>query len=117
MNSLINLYDNSLIYYPNIFFPLFLLFSILGIILLVIVSLLLVREFTKIYKEIRINLSKIKIKKRKGIKISTSKLTIKVFYLIKFAWNFIVKINNMLRHLKLKMEKIIMKIKKDVLVD
>lgn len=117
MKFLIDSYDNALIYYPNIFFPLFLLFSILGIILLVRVSLLLVREFTKISKEIKINLSKIKIKKRKGIKISTSKLTKTIFRLGIGVYGFIIKINSVFKDFKYWIEKIIMKIKKEVLID
>lgn len=117
MNFLIDLYDNFLIYYPNIFFPLLFLLSILGIILLVKLTVFLSKESKRIVKEIKISLSKMKIKKRKGIKISTSKLAKNIFYVIKLVWNFIAKMSNKLKNIKLKVDKTLMKIKKEVLID
>lgn len=117
MRLLIDLYDNSLIYYPNIFLPLLFLLSILGIILLIGLIVLLNKESKQIAIEIKINLSKIKIKKRERIKIPTAKLTTNIFYLVKFARNFIVKINNILKYFKLQTEKTITKIRKEVLID
>ncbi len=109
MNFLIELYDNSLIYYPNVFFPLLFLSGILGIILMIKGTIFLNRKFTKIVK-------KIKIKSRR-MKISTPKLTISIFYLVKFAWIFIAKVNNVLSYFELRIEKIIAKIKKEILID
>ncbi len=117
MNLLIDLYDNSLIYHPNIFFPVLFLLSILGLILLIAGAIFLNSEFKKIAKEIKVNLKKIKIQKRERIKIYTPKLTINIFYSIKFTWNFIVKIHKILRRFQLSVGKIIMKIKKEVLID
>lgn len=117
MNFLIDLYDNFLIYDPNIFFPLLFLLSILGIILLVKLTVFLSKESKGIVKEIKISLRKIKLKKRWRIKIPKSKLRINIFNLIKFVNDFVTEVNNILGHSRFKVEKIIMKIKKEIFID
>lgn len=117
MNFLIEIYDNSLIYYPNLFFPILFLLSILGIVLLVRLIIFLSKESKGIARGIKINLSKIKIKKRERVKFSTSKLTDNIFYAVKSTRNFIIKINNTLRNIRQKIEKIMMRIKREVLID
>lgn len=117
MNFLIDLYDNSLIYHPNIFFPLFLLFSVLGTILLIETSFFLIRESIKVAKEIRVTLSKIKIKKRIRIKISTPKFPKLSFHIGLDVWDFIIKAKNIFKSLNSQTEKIITKIKKEILID
>ncbi len=117
MELLISLYDNFLIYYPNIFFPLFLLFVILGVILLVKGAIFLNREFTKISKEVKINLRKIKITRKARINFSPSKFTKSVFYIVKAISNFYTKVNNSLKRCILQVEKIIVRIKKEIVID
>lgn len=117
MNFLIEIYDNFLIYYPNIFFPFLFLLSILGTILLFRLIIFLNKESRRIARGIRINLGKVKIKKIERVEITTPKLTINFFHLVKFVWILIIKISNTLGYLKLIIGKIVAKIKKEVLID
>jgi hypothetical protein len=101
-DSLIFLYDNLLIYYPNVFLPLLFLLGILMSILLIKGTVFLVWAFAKITKKVTMNLGKIKSirqERRKSI------------------WNFFIKINNAFKCLRFQVEKIIIKIKKEVLID
>lgn len=117
MNFLIEIYDNFLIYYPNIFFPFLFLLSIVGIFLLFRLIIFLNKKSRRIAREIKINLSKIIVKKRVRIKIVSSKFTISIFYPVKVICNSIAKISNIFEHLKLRIKKIIARIKKEVLID
>jgi len=91
--------------------------SILGLILLVRGVVFLNMEFTKIIKEVKINLRKRKIVRKAGVKFPPSKFTRNVIYIVKSIWGILIRIRSVLKCLKLQIGKIIIKIKKEVLID
>lgn len=98
MNLLINFYDNFLIYYPNIFFPvLFLIVVLIVIFVIKIIKILFsnVKDFGKI------NLQKVKITN---------------FPLILLAI-FFNKLNKMLNNLEVRIETLFKKISKEIFIE
>lgn len=117
MNEIINLYDNFLIYYPNIFFPLLFLLNILGLFLLVKGIIFIKKKFIKTTKEIIFYFSRIKIKKKARIELPSANFAKNGIYILNNALSFYIKINKLFRYSISQIEKIIAKIKKEVLID
>lgn len=116
MSLLIYLYDNSLIYYPNVFFPLLFLLSILGIILVSIGIIILGKQIRRVIKEIKSNLrQKKRIKKEKKTSFIQAVLFLIIFFVHMIKVIFI-KINTMLEYIEFKVEKIVKKIGKEILI-
>ena len=86
---LIDLYDNVLIYNPNIFFPVIISVGILILILIINLAFLLGKKITIVPKEINNNLRKIKrikLQKVYRIRLSPTKLMINIIKsIIKFT--------------------------------
>ena len=134
MQFLISFYDNSLIYYPNVFLAVLFFISILGIILVSIAIIALWKKIRKIIGEIKSNLEqikRIKIKERKGIslvpmarvffeknKISFAHiirlLTISFVQMVRV---FFIRINKALGYIESQIEIVIKKIGKEILIE
>lgn len=133
MEFLISFYDNALIYYPNAFFPVLFLISILGIILISIGIIFVWKKIRKIIEEIKSNLKKIKrIKREERNRISFAQI-IRVFFerkktslvsilgfliiffsrIIKIAF---IRTNAALEYIESQTEKIIKKIGEEILI-
>ena len=113
MELLISFYDNSLIYYPNIFFPALFLLCVLGVVFLIKRVIYINKEFRKIVKEIKSNLSKVGTNNRS--KFLTRSVNIS-FY-IKFIGNLFIGINKLLKYFLLKIESVLKRIGKEILID
>lgn len=133
MEFLISFYDNSLIYYPNIFFAVLFFISILGIVLVGIGLIVLGKKIIRVIEEIKSNLKQLrKIKREEGKKTSFV-LMIKAFFqrkrvsLVYIAGALTVffarmvqvafiRINKALGHIELQTERIIKKIGKEIFI-
>lgn len=124
MEQLISSYDHTLIYYPNLFFPIFFLFCCIAIFFIIkaIIRLnsyliLLLGEISNAVKRIRIkkNLKLTKIQIRK----SPSRKYLVVFsnYAFIYLQIFVKTTNNIVRLFSRKTNSIIEKIKKEVLIN
>lgn len=109
MNELISLYNNSLIYFPNIFFPLLLISTIIAIFFLTKVGILAeekiaiyVIKLKKIFKQIYIN------------KKPTKKTGSSIKRIIK---DILIISKLIFLHIEVKTDKIIKKIGKEILID
>ena len=122
MSSLIDLYDNALIYYPNIFFTLLSIFTIFGLFLLLKVLFAFKKEFKRVVSEINKDLRRIKIKGIKTKKIPQVEFSLTDIFLIllKFIFKFTIAIvsliNIFLTYIELQTKKIARKIGKEILI-
>lgn len=134
MEILISFYDNALIYYPNNFFAVLFSISILGIISVSIGIIVLWGKIRRVIEKIKNDLEqieRIKIKERKRVpfipmvriffekkKISfvyiTKSLTVFFIHMVRVAF---VRINTALGYIESQAEKIVIKIKKEILID
>ena len=134
MDFLISFYDNALIYYPNVFFAVLFFISILGIILVSIGIIVLWKNIGRVIEEIKSNLKQIKRIERNErkkihfaqiIRVFFEKKKISFVYIVRFlAISFahmirvtFIRINKALGYIESQTEKIVMKIKKEVLID
>lgn len=132
MELLISLYDNSLIYYPNVFFATLFLIGILAILLTIKGTIYLKRELKKIIIGIEKDINKIQVSKirintlRIGKNLSSAnvikkflaKKLIKSFRnVLRFIKNIFIWINVGLEYLQLKIEKIFKKIGKEIFIE
>lgn len=134
MELLISFYDNSLIYYPNVFFAVLFFISILGIIAISIGIIILWRELKKATGEIKSHLKR--IKRMKGnekkkisfthmIRVFFERKRISLVYIISVLTIFFVhmikvtfiRINTALGYIESQAERIIKKIGKEVLIE
>lgn len=124
MEFLITSYDHALIYYPNLFFPIFFLFCCITIIFIIKATILLNSYLILLLGEISNAVKKIRIKKNlKLTKIQTRK-TLSRKYLVVFSSYaftylhiFVKTTNNTIRLFSIKTNRIIEKIKKEVLIN
>lgn len=122
MKELISLYDNALIYYPNVFFPVLFSLSILGIIFVSIEIIVLGKKIKRITEEIKRNLNN---KKKKVFSISITKALLKrekifltyFIFFIHIIKVFFIQINTLLVWLELQITKIVKKVGKEVLIE
>lgn len=131
MELLIYFYDNTLIYYPNVFFAVLLFISILGIIAGSIGIIILWREIRRVIGKIKNDLKQIRRKKEKRIslvqmtRIFFEKKKISFVCLIRFLTiSFVhmiivvfIRINTALGYIESRAEKIIKKIGKEILIE
>lgn len=111
MEELFFLYDNLLIYYPNIFFLLLLALLIVGSITLYNIAILANEKITNYLKEFKTYVKKIKIKIKKTPRIKTR------FPLIKIIKNLLLIIILLFTYVEVKTERIIKRIEKKILID
>lgn len=122
MEELISLYDNALIYYPNVFFPVLFSLSILGIIFVSIEIIVLGKKIRRVTEEIKRNLNN-KKKKVSSISITKALLKRKKIFLIYFMFFihiikvFLIQINTLLVWLELQIKKIVKKVGKEILIE
>ena len=116
MKELISLYDNALIYYPNVFFPIIFSLSILGIISVSIEIIVFSRKIRRVVEEIRSNLNN-KKKKASFVSITRVFLKRKKIFFIQITKVFFIQINTLLVWLESQTEKIIKKIGKEILIE
>ena len=120
MSSLIYLYDNFLIYYPNVFFPTLFLIGVLGLILLGKAIILLNKNILELNKKIRRKKFSFDSPIRKNFKFVLL-LTINLFFLIYKALRYfqfhVEKIIEVLENLQTKIEKILKRIAKEIFID
>lgn len=109
MNELISLYNNSLIYFPNIFFLLLLLLGIIAVFFLSKVSVLAKKKAALYVKKLKKNVKQIHINKKSRIKTGLS-----INRIIK---NILIIINLIFLYIEVKTDKIIKKIEKEILID
>lgn len=122
MKELISLYDNTLIYYPNVFFPVLFSLSILGIIFVSIEIIALGKKIKRITEEIKRNLNN---KKKKVSSISITKALLKrekifltyFIFFIHIIKVFFIQINTLLVWFELQITKIVKKVGKEVLIE
>lgn len=121
--SLIDLYDNVLIYYPNIFFPVLFLACILGLFFLIKSLVIFGGKIKKITEKVNNGLRKIKIRRLKPrkiqiIKFSLSKTIVGFSKLvIKIKKISLAFVNTSLEYLEQKILKLVKRIGKEILVD
>lgn len=121
MELLISFYDNTLIYYPNVFFPVLFSLSILGIIIVSIEIIFLGKKIRRVTEEIKRNLNN-KKKKVSSISITKALLKRKKIFLIYFIFFihvikvFFIRTNTVLGYIELQAERIIKKIGKEILI-
>lgn len=115
MNAVISLYDNFLIYYPNVFFPAISVVGILALIFIIKFILQLGKKVRIIFKEINNDLGqkRIKIKKKSLIKFILNFLR----FIVKILVIIFTSINRFLTYLELQLKKIVKKIGKEILID
>lgn len=106
MNSLIYLYDNFLIYYPNVFFPALFLIGILGLILLGKAIILLNKNILELKK---------KVGKRKFSFDLPIQKNFKLILLLTI--NLCILIDKVLTYSQFHIEKIIKKIRKEIFIE
>lgn len=131
MEFLISLYDNVLIYYPNVFFAVLFFISILGIILVSIGIIFLWKKSKRVIEEIKSSLKQIKrIKSNERRRIPFAQmirvfferkkrsfvyiirvLTISFAHMIKVIF---IRINTALEYIESQAEKIVKKIGKEI---
>lgn len=133
MIFLISLYDNALIYYPNIFFAVLFFISVLGIVAISIGTILLGKEIKRVLKKIKSNLrEKEKIGREEKRKASYVQMVRALFqrksilpaYIIRALTVFFVRmvrvlfirINTALEYSESQTEKIIEKIEKEIFI-
>lgn len=109
MEELFFLYDNLLIYYPNIFFLLLLALLIVGSITLYNIAILANKKIKNYLKEFKTYIKKIKIKKTPRIKTR--------FPLNKIIKNLLLIIVLLFIYVEVKTERIIKRIEKKILID
>lgn len=119
MELLISLYDNALIYYPNISLPLFGLLIVFGLFFLLKIVAALVQSLRKTVSEINRDLKHISIKDIKIKKISEIKLSLVNILLTSFRLiiTIISSIINALLYVALHIRRILKKIRKEILIE
>lgn len=131
MDQLISLYDNALIYYPNVFFSVLFSLSILGIILVSIRIIVLGRKIIRVAKELKRNLKNRKkktsfipiiivfLRREKAffIQIIIVFLKRKKIFFIHIAKIYLIRVNKLLVRLELQIEKIVKRVGKEILID
>lgn len=115
MELLISFYDNFLIYHPNIFFPSLFLLCVLGVVFLIMGIISIRKGLKKIAKEVKSNLSKVGTNNRRKFPLSIQ--TINISFYTKFIANLFVGISQLLRYTQSKIEKILKRIGKEILID
>ncbi len=116
MDELISLYDNALIHYPNVFFPLLLFLGILVIISVSIEVIVLSRKVRRVVEEIKNNLNN-KKKKASFVLIIIVFLKRNKILFIQPTKAFLIRTNALLVRLTSQIEKIVKKVGKEVLID
>ena len=116
MEELISLYDNALIYHPNVFLPVLFFLSILGIIFVSIGIIVFGRKVRRVAREVENNL---KNKKRKTsfVKNIIVFLIRKKIFFTRIKKIFFTQTNTVLIRLNLQIEKIVKKVGKEILID
>ncbi|MDO8659057.1 MAG: hypothetical protein Q7K54_00475 [Candidatus Parcubacteria bacterium] len=122
MMEFISLYDNALIYYPNIFFPTLFFLSILGIIFLSIEIIVISKKVRRFTEEIKRNLYN---KKKKASFVSITRFFLKrkkiffvyIIFFIYITKVFFIRMNTQLVRFELQIEKIVKKIGKEILIE
>lgn len=122
MELLISFYDNALIYYPNVFFPVLFCLSILGIIFVGIEIIVLSKKIRRVTEEIKRNLNN---KRKKVSFVSIARVFLKrkkVFFILftkvyLFTKAYLIRTNTLLVRLELQIRKIVKKIGKEVLIE
>lgn len=122
MKELISLYDNALIYYPNVFFPVLFSLSILGIIFVSIEIIVLSRKIRRVVEEIKSNLNN---KKKKVSFVSITRVFLKrkkIFFIhirkvYLFTKAYLIRTNTLLARLELQIKKIVKKIGKEIIIE
>jgi len=109
MNELISLYNNSLIYFPNIFFLLLLILGPTAVFFLSKVSILAKKKAAVYIKKLKENVKQIHINKKSRIKTGLS-----IKRIIK---NILIIINLIFLYIEVKTDKIIKKIEKEILIN
>ncbi|HLD38507.1 MAG TPA: hypothetical protein VJA20_03635 [Candidatus Nanoarchaeia archaeon] len=131
MDLLSSFYDSALIYYPNVFFAVLFFFSILGIVLVIVGIIFLWKKIGRVIEKIRNDLKQIKIKEKKKTsftrvaRVFFEKKRFSFVYTIKALTVFFIcmlriifiRINAALGNIELRTEKILEKIKKEILID
>lgn len=122
MELLISFYDNALIYYPNVFFPVLFSLSILGIIFVSTGIIVLCKKIRRVAEEIKINLHN---KKKKVPSVSITRIFLKrkkiffayIIFFVYIAKVFFTRINTLLARFELQIKKIVKKVGKEILVE
>lgn len=109
MNELISLYNNSLIYFPNIFFLLFLILGTIAVFFLTKASILIKEKAAVYVKKLEKNFKQIHINKKSRIKTGSS--------IKRITKNILIIINLIFLYIEVKTDKIIKKIEKEILID
>lgn len=134
MESLISLYDNALIYYPNVFFAVLFFISIIGIILVSIGIIVLWKKIRRVIEKIKSNLKEIRGIKRNERKKTSFAQIIRVFFqrksisfvysvkvsivfLVHTARGFFIRINRALEHVESHTQRIAKKIGKEIFIE
>ena len=131
MEFLISLYDNALIYYPNVFFAVLFFISILVIILVCIGIIVLWKKIGRVIEEIKNDLKQIKIKERNRIsfvpklRVFFERKKISSFYTVRVSTVFLIRVvrvtfirvNTILGYIESQAERIIKKIGKEILIE
>lgn len=133
MEFLISLYDNALIYYPNVFFLVVFFLSILGVITIGIGIIVVWKKIKRVIQEVKSNLKQIKKigrgeRKRMSlapmVRIFFEKKKILLAYIIRFLATsfaytirvFFVRINTVLGYIESKTKKIVKKIEEEIFI-
>lgn len=122
MEFLISLYDNALIYYPNVFFAMLFFIGILGIILVSIGIIALWKEVRRVIKEMKSSLKQVKRIKKEERKRTPFVQIINVFFarnrifFLQAVRVIFIKINAILVRAESQIEKIIKKIGEEILI-
>ena len=119
MDEPISLYDNLLIYYPNVFFLALFFLSILGIIFVSIAIIVLARKVRRVAEEIKRDLNN---KKKKVSLVSITRVFLKrknIFFthITKVIKVSLSRTNTLLGLLELQIKKIVKKVGKEILID
>lgn len=133
MKPIVFLYDNALIYYPNVFFAVLFFISILGIVLVGIGIIVLGKEIRRVIEEIKSILKQIKSIKIKERKRMSFLLMVRIFFekkkisavciirflIISFAYIIrvaFIRINKTLGYIESQAEKIAKKIGGEIFI-
>lgn len=123
MDLLISLYDNTLIYYPNVFFAILFFISILGIILVSIGIIALWKEVRRVIKEMKSSLKQVKRIKKEERKRTPFVQIVNVFFarnrifFLQVIRVIFIRMNTLLMRVESRTEKIIKKIGKEILIE
>lgn len=131
MEELISLYDNTLIYYPNVFFVVLFFTGILGTIIVGIGISILRERVRRAIKKIKSSLKRIKVEEKKKTpfnqmaSIFLQKKRTSAVYIIKTSIVFfiyiirtaVIRANTLLISIESQTERVIRKIGKEILIE